>query len=153
MSEEYQIFFFYVLYQEEQHFRWFFFSEYQIVFSFFSLLLSLSFFFGLSFLYLFQTIDRKRERERINRLCHSDILKMMFDNVFIRYLFILLLSAHLTVSQTTSTDFISDPSTGMLLILFDRLFLNGLRERRHRYMFFFVSMNMYQETDVLHLFV
>lgn len=86
-------------------------------------------------------------------MCHSDILKMMFDNVFIRYLFILLLSVHLTVSQTTSTDFTSDASTGMLLILFDGLFLNGLRERRHRYMFLFVSMNMYQETDVLHLFV
>ncbi len=34
---------------------------------------------------------------------------MMFDNVFIRYLFILLLLVHLTVSQTTD-----DTSTGML---------------------------------------
>ena len=101
-----------------------FFAEYQIEFSLLfslSLLLSLSFFFVLViFVFVSDHTEKERKRERINRLCHSDIAKMMFDYIIIRYLFILLLlsSIHLTVSQTT-IEFSSDEPTGMLLIRFD----------------------------------
>ncbi len=64
------------------------------------------------FVFVSDHTEKEEKRETINRLCHSDIAKMMFDNIIIRYLFILLLSIHLTVSQT-STEFSSDGSTGM----------------------------------------
>jgi hypothetical protein len=95
----------------------FFFAEYQIVFSLFFFSLSLSYLvFRFCVLVIFVFVsdhtEKEEKRETINRLCHSDIAKMMFDNIIIRYLFILLLSIHLTVSQT-STEFSSDGSTGM----------------------------------------
>ncbi len=104
---------------DEQHLTCFFFRISDCIL-FFSLLLSLSFFFSLV-IFVFFSDHRQEERERqtSNRLCHSDTSKMMFDNAFNRYLFILLLSllsVHFTVSQTISTDI---PSTGMLIATVD----------------------------------
>ena len=87
---------------------------------FLSLNLLSVFFCGLSFLYSFQTINRK-ERESINRLHRLDISKMMSNNVFIHYLFILLLSlvsVHVTVSQSSIS---TDALTSMLLTFFSYL--------------------------------
>jgi len=70
-------------------------------------------------IFVFVSDHRYKEKETINLLCHSDISKMIFDNVFSRYLFILLLSVHLSRSQTETTGSSSEPSTGMLLVHFD----------------------------------
>jgi hypothetical protein len=80
----------------------FFFAEYQIVLSL-SYLVFRAFFLLVILVFVSEHRQKEGERKTINRLCHSNISKMMFDNVFIRYLFILLLSVHLTVSQDTST--------------------------------------------------
>jgi len=102
---------------DEQHLTCFFFQNIKL----YSLFLSptQSFVFFSLVIFVFFSDHRQEERETSNRLCHSDTSKMMFDNAFNRYLFILLLSllsVHFTVSQTNSTDI---PSTGMLIATVD----------------------------------
>ncbi len=115
-------FFFYTRYRRTTSYMFFFRISNCILF--FSLLLSLSFFFACHFCILFRS-QTGRERETSNRLCHSDTSKMMFHNAFIRYLFILLLSllsVHFTVSQSTLS---YTASSGMLIATVDD-FLNIL---------------------------
>jgi hypothetical protein len=130
-----------------------FFSEYQIVFCFFSLLLSLSFFLCLSFLYSFQTTDTKRKRRLIfcviqtfRRWSLIMSLVVMYSSYYYQYIYqyhkLNLLIPHPSHQQVC-----------YLYILIVLFFRNVLRERRYGYMLSFVSMNIYQETDVLHLFV
>ena len=115
-------FLFYVLQKVEQHLKCFFFRISNCIRFSFSHSLSFVFFLLVIFVFFSDHRQEKKERERktINRLCHSDISKMMFDNVLIRYLFILLLLlvlVQLTVSQTGPQDI---QSSGMLIVLFDK---------------------------------
>lgn len=103
--------------KDEEYLWWFsFFCRISnwILSAFFSLsYLVFRFFVLVIFVFVSDHTEKERKRERINRLCHSDIAKMMFDYIIIHYLFILLLlsSIHLTVSQTT-IEFSSDEPTG-----------------------------------------
>jgi hypothetical protein len=138
LLEEYQIFLFFFLCQVQTNniLHVFFFRISNCVL-FFSLLLSLSSFFACHFCILFRSqTGRERERQTSNRLCHSDTSKMMFDNAFNRYLFILLLSllsVHFTVSQTISTDI---PSTGMLIATVDHFYKFHKTTNMQIYVFF-----------------
>jgi len=110
--------FFYTRYRRTTSYM-FFFQNIKLCSLFLSPTQSFVFFSLVIFVFFSDHRQEERERETSNRLCHSDTSKMMFDNAFNRYLFILLLSllsVHFTVSQTDSTDI---PSSGMLIATVD----------------------------------
>lgn len=107
MSEEYRIFFSFIYFHRRNDEYlwcsvWFFFAEYQIVISIFLLLV---FFCSLLLICIFVLDHRHEGRTTVNRLCHSDISKMIFHNVFIRFIFVLIFihTARTQTSEETSS--------------------------------------------------
>jgi len=116
---------------------WFFFAEYQIVISIFLLLV---FFCSLLLICIFVLDHRHEGRTTVNRLCHSDISKMIFHNVFIRFIFVLIF-IHTSRTQTSE----ETSSTGK--------FVQHIRWMECEFFFLWLVMNLMRQMFYIYFFV